>query len=54
MSDLLVHNVYRDRQWVAEIERRGETQVEHLQNLALASARAAREPRRRRTDAKNA
>jgi hypothetical protein len=46
MSDMLVHNVYRDGQWVAEIERRGETHVEYLQNLALATARAAQEPRR--------
>ena len=44
---MLVHNVYRDRQWVAEIERHGETQAERLQNLALASARAAQEPRKR-------
>jgi hypothetical protein len=41
MSDMLVHNVYRDGQWVAEIERHEKPRRERLRNLPLASAQRA-------------
>jgi hypothetical protein len=41
VPDLLVHNVYRDGQWVAEIARRGTTGRERRRNSMLARARAS-------------
>jgi hypothetical protein len=53
MPDLLVHNVYRDGQWVAEIARRGKTGRERRRNLILARERASGDRTGRALDAKD-